>query len=327
MFKNAKAVFLLVGTSLLSVLSIAQAPDRYEAEIILAERSKAGLILSSKKEIYAQLLVKRNHAEILRLPVFASEKSIGATAGLFFAVSGNYDSLPIQGVTATTKISDFMSAFKGTSKGMAVVIPGPCCLGFGFEKLKAANDKGLSFATEIKTGGLMLDYSKITLQIAPNKTLNERREYQDQTLAQLADLPYSKEPGKAALIGLDCKEEGEGDSHFIQVNNFHEIKHVVINLNPLDFYTAKTAALKPSIAGDKLVLYPEKINSQIKGERFDIDLASESAVAKDFFGREWSYQALMITANKSVNLSCLSKTSLQKNLPKFEKYVKTLWQN
>lgn len=316
-----------ISLVLFSVNALATTTDSYNAELILTGRIKGGLLVSGSHGIKGQIVVKKNSNTIQRIPVLVNELSLGLSAGIQTSGSAVYTTLKIEGLTANTRLSDFFDDYYGGILGGTFAVPAACCIVISKEKISAKNNRGLKLSGNSKSVGWMIDIANLRLGISYDPKFTDRFDFEDKTLEQLEELAYTNDNNDKSLIDLGCKENNKSESHFLKLNPFQEIIYSNVSLNLKDlFKDSVVSGLKPTISNNILTLYPESINNKVYGYRIDVDLASEKKIAKDFFGREYTYAVQISSAKKTMNLSCLSKTSLNADRAAFSKYHSSFWQ-
>ncbi len=323
--KNTKIITYLLGILALLASYSSFANDLYEGNLIVNSPKKAGVIVTGVRNLEARIIIKRNKKNILQLPVSLNEVSIGLSAGAKFS-GQTFASFEISGLNANTQISDLFETFMGASAAATFAVPGPCCITLDAGTLNLENDKGLHIQGSAKSTGWMLDLSKTFMKIKPLNKYTERKSVSNQSLSQLSELAFQSDDSKALLF-LECKDTTHSTTYFISMNGYDEIKVETFNANLLkDIFSYKTHPLKPSLKDGTLFFYPEQVDGKVIGNRFDIDLNSETLIQKEnLFGRQIEYKGKTISSEMQNDLTCLSKESLKKNSEKFEIYRQSLW--
>lgn len=315
----------LIGviTVLISISSFAE--DLYEGRLILNSSNKAGVLVTGSKNIEGRIVISRNKKVILHQPVTINEISVGLSAGIKFS-GDSFIHYQINGLNKNTRVSDLFETFLGINAGATFAIPGPCCITLNKEFMNIENSKGIQITGQGRSTGWMVEFSKAIVKIMPSNKYSERRTISAESLAELSELEYQFAQG-SHLISLECKDSSKSSSYFISMNGFNEINFKSYDLNPFkSLFSRSSNPLKPTITNHILNLYPEKINDQVIGNRFDIDLTSEETTQeKDFFGRNLRYSAKLINATSVIQLSCLSKLSLKNSVTDLEKYSSSIW--
>lgn len=317
---------ILLGCAFLLPSYEASANDTYTGRIVFKTPSKAGVLLTVNKEVEGRLILQRNNKTILHLPVEFSELGVGLTAGLKFS-GESYSILEVKGLHGDLRISDFFSTFKGTNLGATFTVPGPCCLNINKEHTVLENDKRIQFKGQGQSAGWMVELSKVLLKLSPSEKYGNRIKVADRSLAELPELKYQDE-GRRELLSLECKDIQGEVTYYIKQNQFNELDVKSIGNAFLGLLSSSSShPLQTSISKSTLHLYPEKVSGKVKGLRFDVDLESEGLNDKpDFWGRKYTYQGLVISADSAANLTCLSQSSLKQNPEKFNLYYQSLWE-
>ena len=315
-----------ISLVLFSLNTLATTTDSYNAELVLTGRTKGGFLVSGSHGIKGQIVVKKNNNTIHRIPVLVNELSLGLSAGVQTSGGSTYTTLKIDGLTENTRLSDFFEVYHGEILGGTFAVPGPCCIVLSKENISAKNSRGLQLSGNSRSVGWMIDIANLRLSISYDSKFTDRFDFEDKTLGQLEELAYSKDNHDKSLLDLGCKENNKSESHFLKLNPFQEIvyNHISLSLKSL-FDDTVVSGLKPSLSNNILTLYPESINNKVYGYKVDIDLTSEKKVEKDFFGRQYTYEAQISSTKKTLSLSCLSKTSLNQDRAAFAKYYSSFW--
>lgn len=301
------------------------ASDLYEGQLILTSTNKAGVLVTGAKNIEGRIFITRNKKNLLQIPISINEVSMGLSAGVKFS-GDSFIHYKISGLNENTKVSDLFETYKGTNIGATFAVPGPCCITLNKEVMSIRNSKGIQISGEGRSTGWMIELSKAIVKIKPLNKYSERKTISNDSLSEISESEFQYTQG-SNLISLECKDSTKNSTYFLAMNDFNEIALKSYDSNPLkSFFSKSSNPLKPKVINNILNLYPEKVNDQIIGNRFDIDLNSEViSHKKDFFGRGIYYSAKMISADTEVQLSCLSKVSLKNSSVDFEKYFSSIW--